>query len=687
MELLAPAGNLEQAKAAIYAGSNALYGGLKQWSARNRAQNFSIEEYEELLSFCHNKNVKFYLTVNTLLHNEELEDFRNFLLSSRVSCPDAILVADLGVISVLRNEFPQIKIYASTQFGACSLEDVQFLERMGIQRVVLARELTLKEIEYIRENTTTELEVFVYGAQCISFSGNCMWGGLLHLGSGNRGRCIGICNDILYTDSGRIGQFLYPREIGLFGMVKQLSNIGVDSIKIEGRLRPAEEIEEVVRRFRRAIDGSVDQNTDRYDGYLGGTLPATGMFADVNPDTKSRIINDMEFIAEDFLIDHNQEKRHFVTGQQTFSKEYVRTVFSNPIKDNDINLRIRLLYKDNRITFVDYVNMYGERTLYELTEGEDTEVTVQEIYKQLKAGIDANIYECITGIPGKSIVMVNQSSIKRIAEAINFDVSAIREKNIVYTKSAEIPSKEATIFTDDSAELELLHAKGYQRFIFQIKNIIVLEECLDYETNHDEINIIYQLPFLDFNKRVEDIYPLLQGKKVMITRISQLIAAEKYNFGQIYANYMLNVWNSTGALWLKSLGVKALIAHPELSFEEMKRIEKETGLEILFIRAGKIPLGLTRACLKETGLCNSQCDNSIVSLCNVTKGGTVHFVCNNIFGFRTILSEKNFVSVEEGDMQKQIFVLAGMNKQQRQGIFTGSPDLYYDAQEIYQRWS
>ena len=233
MELLAPAGGFEQAIISIEAGCDALYGGLENWSARNRARNLSLNEYDKLMKICREKRIPFYLTINTLLLNSELTEIENLLSNKDFIKPDGILVADIGLYSLLSEKFPEIELHASTQLAAYSIDDVEFFQSLGFKRVVLARELTLEEIKSIRRKTDMELEVFVYGNQCVAFSGNCLWGGLLHTGSGHRGRCIGACCDIFEDKYGNVGHYFWSCNIGLFGMVKQLEEIGVDSIKIE----------------------------------------------------------------------------------------------------------------------------------------------------------------------------------------------------------------------------------------------------------------------------------------------------------------------------------------------------------------------------------------------------------------------------------------------------------------------
>lgn len=229
MELLAPAGDMAQALKSIEAGCDAIYGGLKGWNARHRAKNFSMKEYNQILEICHKKGVKFYLTLNTLFRDEELDEVQKLFRSGDFYYPDAVLVADIGLMRMLYREFPGVTLHASTQFGAYTLEDIAFLEQFNVKRAVLSRELTLSEIGELRKNTDMELEIFVYGSQCVCFSGQCLWGGLINACSGNRGRCTGMCRDI-YRKDGFAGQFMYPRDIDAVGILGTLEDMGINSI-------------------------------------------------------------------------------------------------------------------------------------------------------------------------------------------------------------------------------------------------------------------------------------------------------------------------------------------------------------------------------------------------------------------------------------------------------------------------
>lgn len=256
-ELLAPAGEFESLRAAVLNGANAVYVGGKSFSARQFAGNFDDEEMISAVRFCHSFGVKLYVTLNTLLHNSELEGavkYAAFLYSIGV---DAIIVQDIGFIKALRERLPDLELHGSTQMTVHNLEGVNLLYSMGLKRIVLSRELSLREIKYIKENTKAELEVFVHGALCISFSGQCLFSSMIGGRSGNRGRCAQPCR-MQYTlnDRGEKSYVLSPKDLATLDFIQDIVEAGVHSLKIEGRMKKPEYVATVVSSYKRALEGT-----------------------------------------------------------------------------------------------------------------------------------------------------------------------------------------------------------------------------------------------------------------------------------------------------------------------------------------------------------------------------------------------------------------------------------------------
>lgn len=193
MELLAPAGNRDSLVAAVQAGANAIYLGGKSFGARHYASNFSMEELKEAIQYCHLRNVSIYVTVNTLIHERELTDLAIYLEELGKMKIDGIIVQDLAVAEIARKVAPQIEIHGSTQMTVHNAQSAIALEKLGFSRIVLARELTLEEIRTICQSTKLEVEIFVHGALCIAYSGQCLLSSMIGGRSGNRGKCAQPC--------------------------------------------------------------------------------------------------------------------------------------------------------------------------------------------------------------------------------------------------------------------------------------------------------------------------------------------------------------------------------------------------------------------------------------------------------------------------------------------------------------
>ena len=257
VELLAPAGNPEALEAAIAEGADAVYLGLKSFNARMRSSNFAWNQFEATVDVLHKRNKKIYVTVNTVVTEDEMERLYRFLAYLNNIGPDGIIVQDLGLIQLAHKHFPNLKLHASTQLNIASAKAANAMSRWGVSRTVLARELSLEEIRAVHANTSCELEVFVHGALCVSESGLCLFSSYLGGKSANRGMCTQACRR-LYTvhepEGDREGYFFSPADLQLIEYIPDLIQAGVASFKIEGRMKSAEYVGTVVSAYRYVID-------------------------------------------------------------------------------------------------------------------------------------------------------------------------------------------------------------------------------------------------------------------------------------------------------------------------------------------------------------------------------------------------------------------------------------------------
>ncbi len=253
-ELLAPVGGKEALIAAIENGADAVYFGGALFSARQYASNFTNEEIESAIDYSHIRGVKAYVTMNTLVKDSELEKAGQYLQFLCNAGADAIIVQDIGILRMLREQLEILPVHASTQMTIHNVEGVKFLQEMGVKRVVLAREMSLGEIRNIKSQTSMEIETFIHGAICFSYSGQCLLSSMIGGRSGNRGYCAQPCRK-KYRMGEMEGYLLSPKDLNMSEHIGTLLDAGIDSFKIEGRMKRPEYVAGVVRVYRRLIDG------------------------------------------------------------------------------------------------------------------------------------------------------------------------------------------------------------------------------------------------------------------------------------------------------------------------------------------------------------------------------------------------------------------------------------------------
>ena len=269
-ELLAPAGNMEKGKMALLYGADAIYLGGKMFGLRAFANNFSLEEMAEMAAYAHSLGKKVYVTVNIFAHNEDIDRLPDYLRGLAAAKVDALLISDLGVWQTAREVVPDMPLHVSTQANTTNYASVKAWEQLGAERVVLARELSLKEISEISEKTSVELETFVHGAMCISYSGRCLLSAYLTGRDGNRGACTQACrweyNMYKLGEQKRPGEYfdleedehgtyvMNSKDLCLIEYLPELMRAGVCSLKIEGRMKSVHYVATVVSVYRKAID-------------------------------------------------------------------------------------------------------------------------------------------------------------------------------------------------------------------------------------------------------------------------------------------------------------------------------------------------------------------------------------------------------------------------------------------------
>ena len=278
MKILSPVGDMDSLKVAVYNGADEVYLGVKYFNARNNTQGFNVYELKQAVEFAHIYNVRVFLAINILFTNKEMQAALDLIADANNVGIDAFIIQDIGLATLVKKYYPQVEIHASTQMGIHNLEGVKVLERLGFKRVVLSRETPLEEIKRIRSNSDIEIEYFVQGALCVSFSGNCYLSSYLFDASGNRGVCKQLCR-LPYTlefnnKKVKEGYLLSAKDISLVNYLKELEEAGVNSLKIEGRARRPYYVGAVTRFYKEAVEGNNVNSNELELAFNRGYTPA-----------------------------------------------------------------------------------------------------------------------------------------------------------------------------------------------------------------------------------------------------------------------------------------------------------------------------------------------------------------------------------------------------------------------------
>ena len=621
MKIVAPAGNMERFYSAISATADEIYLGLKGFGARRNAENFTIEELKKAIDYAHLRGSRIFLTLNTIMTNREIEllyptlkDLYNYGL-------DAIIVQDLGYAEYLHKNFPSIEIHGSTQMTVANYYEINYLKELGFKRIVLPRELSFEEIKEIRKNTDIELEVFVSGSLCISFSGNCYMSSFIGGRSGNRGMCAQPCRKEYKTSCGEKSYFLSPKD-QLYGLdeIKKLQEIGVESIKVEGRMKDVSYVYETVSYFRNLINGiDKEENTPKLfnRGYSKGYFydnDKTIMNRDYSYNMGEKIGevvgksirldedvvsgDGITFVSKDYKnlggtyinkIAYKNEKLilNFPDGTKYIFRNYNKRLndeISKKIKSTDKKLEInfdftakldkKLILKiyledenGNRILNLEEISetltqkaqkrAISEEDIKEkLSEIGDSEFTV----KNIKIDIDENIF-----IPLSELKNLKRNAVEKFREKIlsyfRRDLDReLKENNQEYFK--------LEIEKDEPKDLEIrviVSNEEQKNFLENIKNEYNIKEIY-YRTYDIAKQSMLSQHNLD-NKLASNLYELLENKN-----------------SDVMLNWNMNIVNSyTISVLEKIEKLESFIVSPEINFSKIRELGKTRLKKALLI--------------------------------------------------------------------------------------------------------
>ena len=621
MKIVAPAGNMERFYSAISATADEIYLGLKGFGARRNAENFTVEELKKAIDYAHLRGSRIFLTLNTIMTNREIEllyptlkDLYNYGL-------DAIIVQDLGYAEYLHKNFPSIEIHGSTQMTVANYYEINYLKELGFKRIVLPRELSFEEIKEIREHTDMELEVFVSGSLCISFSGNCYMSSFIGGRSGNRGMCAQPCRKEYKTSCGEKSYFLSPKD-QLYGLdeIKKLQEIGVESIKVEGRMKDISYVYETVSYFRNLINGiDKEENTHKLfnRGYSKGYFydndknimnrdysynmgekigEVVGKSIKLDEDIVSG--DGITFVSKDYKnlggtyinkIAYKNEKLilNFPDGTKYIFRNYNKRLndeISKKLKSSDKKLEInfdftakldeKLILKTyledengNRILNLEEISetltqkaqkrAISEEDIKEkLSEIGDSEFTV----KNIKIDIDENIF-----IPLSELKNLKRNAVEKFREKIlsyfrrDLDCE-LKENNQEYFK--------LEIEKDEPKDLEIrviVSNEEQKNFLENIKNEYNIKEIY-YRTYDIAKQSMLGQHNLD-NKLASNLYELLENKN-----------------SAVMLNWNMNIVNSYTINVLEKIKkLESFIISPEINFSKIRELGKTRLKKALLI--------------------------------------------------------------------------------------------------------
>ena len=613
MRIVAPAGNMDRFYSAVNAGADEIYMGLKGFGARRNADNFTLEEFKQALDYAHERGTRIFLTLNTLMKNVEIEFlYQNFKALYEHGL-DAVIVQDLGYFRFLKENFPDIDYHGSTQTTVANHVEANYLKSIGFKRVVLPREMSFEEIKKIRENTDIELEIFVSGALCICYSGNCYMSSFIGGRSGNRGMCAQPCRKFYISSEGEKGYLLSPKDqLMSFEEIQKLKEIGINSIKIEGRMKEKTYVHEAVTYFKNLINGINTEErvssvfnrgyskgyfynerenimNKNYPANMGkpiGIISGKELLLEEDIMLGDGIIylsKDYETLGGDYInrIEKKNKKEKFKTAQKgeriilINAPKGAKYVFKNYDKNinDDIEIKLKNAGKKKDIS-LEFIGKEGETPV--LTAW-TTNNRGEKIYSVVKG---ENIIEKASkrGVKKENVIEKLSETGETVFKVKNCDVYI--DNNIFLPLSVLKQMRRDVLEKLRIKLLESYRRKLEKTEIFRIpieKDKIKNCEISVMVTNDEQEKIVRELGIKKIYRRGFDVARENNLEKI---DLSEKLATNLYQVLENKNNDVTVGWNlNVGNIYsLNEYGkipnVKTVIITPELSFEQIENIGK-----------------------------------------------------------------------------------------------------------------
>lgn len=619
IELLSPVGNMECLYQAVHNGCDAVYLGLKSFGARSYAKNFDSEEIINAIKFCHLYGVRLYVTMNTLVKDNEVEEFIKQVDFLHKSGVDAIIMQDFGMICLVRQMFPNLEIHASTQANNSSIETIKLFHKLGVKRVVVSRELSLDEIRKI--DVDIELEVFVHGALCISYSGNCLMSSMMGGRSGNRGECTGSCRlpYSLYKNDNLIEKNKYllsTKEFNSTHHINELLNSNIDSLKIEGRMKSPLYVGFVTKLYRSLIDKKdidLDIENDKLKTLYNRKFTDGHLFNNkniMNTETPNHI-----GLRIGKVVEISKKKIKIKLDKEINQEDGIRFLESgkglicNYLYDNKdklINSSNSYVYIDNKINLTTYDTVYKtlDKKLNESLEKYEKKkipISIKLIAKKnskLKIIVSDNniVVEKESSIveEAKTAAISNDKIIEQLSKLGNTPFSlknidleidnnifiSIKELNELRRTSCEILKEKRENIKTNYIKKDVFFDKintdnmDKKLLVSSITNEEQLLKCL--ELNFFRI-YVSNIDLYNKYKGYNSVYYKEQRNKFFIDdNISKKLISEYRVFSnkELVGNYFFNIYNSYTAYYLLKNGLNNFTLSVELNEEEINNLMK-----------------------------------------------------------------------------------------------------------------
>ena len=611
MKIVAPAGNMERFYAAVKAGAQEIYMGLKGFGARRNAENFTLEEYKEALDYAHKRGVRIFLTLNTIMMEKEMDFLYENLKVLYEHGLDAVIVQDLGYFRYMKENFPDMEYHGSTQMTVGNHIEAEYLRKIGFKRVVLPREMTFEEIKKIRENTSIELEIFVSGALCICYSGNCYMSSFIGSRSGNRGMCAQPCRKE-YTDSkGNKGYFLSPKDQLLgYDEIQKLKEIGIESIKIEGRMKDPNYVFETVEYYHQMInEKEVEErvsevfNRGYSKGYFNGADTSLinknysynlgkeiGLIFGKELKLKDRVVlgDGIIYLSKDFeklgggylnkieVKGSKELRKSAEAGETIFLKDVPRGskyIFRSFAKEVNDDIENKLKKYDQKLDITgEFFGNLGEKPLLKLeaVNNQGKKIQVEKVGEnEVEAAVKkaATPEEIIEKLKESGESTFNITEIEcHISEGIFLPVSVI--KSLRRAATAEL----------EKFIVESYRRKSGNRYQLPYEEDTEREIILSVITsNTAQEKIVKEYGIEKIYRRGYDIARegMLKEQNLDSKLASNLYQLIKNKNNDVTVNWNLNISNRYTIEELAKLGkAETVILSPEISFEKIKEIGK-----------------------------------------------------------------------------------------------------------------